>query len=469
MSYYSTCFMKKHSAFVKAGVFDGNIDVDIPMHVHPFLLKNCKEKEFENAYEEFLSYFSAIILLAKEVKVLSIVEDRCFKQLYELFKFKEMPNTGLGYAVQGGHGNGISGKLSLQLAQNAVEIVRSGMENPAIFSLLPLFEEGIGADRISDMTIAILQRRFYEFSARKAHELDLPTHFYSINARTETIELPVYKGKQLILIPDSILSDLPVSSDPAEIEAVSSYNRDLRSVVCKAIGISWRDYEHMAKGDLKKSLLSDTERLEQILRQVSNMKFIAYDFSHDKSLVYLPVYVQENWVKTYKMELTPPTEQTVIDVAMQLCSHFKKLIELHRMSRLLFNNGKPQRESFVQRLFYMTASLYCVTNNIDMSREVDAGCGALDFKFSSGGHKKVIIEIKLSSSPQLVHGLTSQLPIYMEAENVQDGIYMVMRMSAKDDKNLQKLQQAYYKMPSNPSRPRLLIIDAVPQPSASKA
>ena len=25
--------------------------------------------------------------------------------------------------------------------------------------------------------------------------------------------------------------------------------------------------------------------------------------------------------------------------------------------------------------------------------EVDAGCGALDFKFSSGGHKKVIIEI----------------------------------------------------------------------------
>ena len=461
--------MKKHSAFVKAGVFDGNMDVDIPMHVHPFLLKNCKEKEFENAYDEFLSYFSAIILLAKEVKVLSKTDDRCFKQLYELFKFKEMPNTGLGYAVQGGHGNGISGKLSLQLAKNAVEIVRSGMENPAIFSLLPLFEEGIGADRISDMTIAILRRRFYEFSARKAHELGLPTRFYTINAKTETIELPVYQGRQLVLIPDSILSDLPVASDPAEIEDVSSYNRDLRTIVCKAIGISWRDYEHMAKEDLKKSLLSDTARLEQILKQVSGMKFLPYDFSHDKSLVYLPVYVQENWIKAHKLDLIHPTEQNVIDVAMQLCTHFKKLIEVHRMSQLLFTDGKPQRESFVQRLFYMTSSMYCISNNIDMSREVDGGCGALDFKFSAGAHSKVIVEIKLSSSSQLIHGLTSQLPIYMEAENVQNGIYMVMRMSAKDDKNLKKLLQAYDKMPLGPSRPRLLVIDAVPRPSASKS
>ena len=157
MSYYSTYFGIKHSAFVDAGVFDGQIGQDVNMHINPLLLRNCKEPEFKNAYAEFLNYFNQIIVLAKRVEEISS-NDRCFRQILRLFQFKETHNSGLGYSAYGTHGTGISGMLSRQLAQNAVEIVRIGIEDPAIFTLLPIFEEGIGADRISDMTITILKK-----------------------------------------------------------------------------------------------------------------------------------------------------------------------------------------------------------------------------------------------------------------------------------------------------------------------
>jgi hypothetical protein len=52
MSYYSTYFGIKHSAFVDTGVFDGQIGQDVNMHINPLLLRNCEAPEFKNAYDE---------------------------------------------------------------------------------------------------------------------------------------------------------------------------------------------------------------------------------------------------------------------------------------------------------------------------------------------------------------------------------------------------------------------------------
>lgn len=468
MSYYSTHFGVKHSAFVGAGVFDGQIGEDASMHINPLMLRNCKEAEFDGAYEEFLAYFKPIMDLAKHVQNVTR-NDRCFRQICVRFQFKELPNTGLGYATNGSHGNGISGKLAQQLAINAIEIVRLGIEDPTIFALLPLFEEGIGADRISDMTISILYKRFLAYTARKAKELSLPTILFVNKTQQERYLLPHYKRKCMVLIPASILSDLPMASDPADIDHVSGYNSSLRKIICEAIGLTWKDYEDMHKSDLKRELLADAERLEGILSKVSVATFQPYDFTRDGKLKYLYPFIKENIIEPNPLKLPEVTERNVMDVVMQICTQFKDLIEVHHMSVLLYKDGKPQKEDVVQRLFYCIAISYCEANDIDINRESDSGCGELDFKFSVGAHKKVIIEVKLSGNNQLVHGLTTQLPIYMEAENTQEGIYMVMRMSPKDDNEIEKVIEAHDGMPERALKPRLLIIDAVPRPSASKA
>lgn len=468
MSYYSSYFRVKHSAFVDAGVFDGQIEQDVNMHINPLLMRNCREPEFQNAYDEFLDYFKKIIILAKQVKEFSR-NDRCFRQILRHFQFKEINNTGLGYSEHGTHGTGISGKLSQQLARNAVEIVRLGIEDPTIFTLLPIFEEGIGADRISDMTISILWKNFIAYTVRNAQELGLKTHPFLVEAKTKYVNLPVYKNNPIILVPAAILSNLPMASDPSEVVEVSTYNRNLRAIICKEIGLTFKDFEEMHKKDLKASLLSDSERLQSILNKVANTRLLPYDFSADRGLVYLPIFLKENYVLPNKLHLPVADENNILDIVSRICERFKELIEYNRMSTLLFSDGKPQNESVVQRIFYCTAILYCETNNIDINRESDPGCGELDFKFSSGAHKKVIVEIKLSSNKQLLHGLTTQLPIYMETEKAQDGILMIVRMSPKDDKLIERVIEEHNSIPECITKPKLLVIDGVPRPSASKA
>ena len=468
MSNYSTYFRVKHSAFVDAGVFDGQIGKDVNMHINPLLLRNCTVPEFENAYDEFLNYFKDIISLAKHVKELSTT-DRCFRQIIKLFQFKETHNSGLGYSVSGTRGTGISGALSRQLAKNAVEIVRIGIEDPAIFTLLPIFEEGIGADRISDMTITILKKNFIAYTVRVAQELGLKTASRLVDAKTNWGNLPVYKKEPIILVPAAILSNLPMALDKSEVDEVSAYNENLRSIICKEIGLSIQEYLEMSKKELRESLLSDVDRLKGILQHISRTRFVPYDFSSDRNLVYLLVSLKENYVSPNELTLPKAYENNVKDIVFTICERFKELIECNRMSTLLFSDGKPQNESVVQRIFYCTAILYCETNNIDINRESDPGCGELDFKFSSGAHKKVIVEIKLSSNKQLLHGLTTQLPIYMETEKAQDGILMIVRMSPKDDKLIERVIEEHNSIPECISKPKLLIIDGVPRPSASKA
>lgn len=468
MSNYSTYFRVKHSAFVDAGVFDGQIGKDVNMHINPLLLRNCTVPEFENAYDEFLNYFKDIISLAKHVKELSTT-DRCFRQIIKLFQFKETHNSGLGYSVSGTRGTGISGALSRQLAKNAVEIVRIGIEDPAIFTLLPIFEEGIGADRISDMTITILKNNFIAYTLRVAQELGLKTASRLVDAKTNLGNLPVYKKEPIILVPAAILSNLPMALDKSEVDEVSAYNENLRSIICKEIGLSIQEYLEMSKKELRESLLSDVDRLKGILQHISRTRFVPYDFSSDRNLVYLLVSLKENYVSPNELTLPKAYENNVKDIVFTICERFKELIEYNRMSTLLFSDGKPQNESVVQRIFYCTAILYCETNNIDINRESDPGCGELDFKFSSGAHKKVIVEIKLSSNKQLLHGLTTQLPIYMETEKAQDGILMIVRMSPKDDKLIERVIEEHNSIPECITKPKLLVIDGVPRPSASKA
>lgn len=76
------------------------------------------------------------------------------------FTFKEIPNTGLGFSKGNTKGRGISGALSIQLAHSAYTIINAGLEDPEIFGLMQLIEDNMAADRISDMTIAILQKHF---------------------------------------------------------------------------------------------------------------------------------------------------------------------------------------------------------------------------------------------------------------------------------------------------------------------
>ena len=302
---YSEYLKVDHEALLGKGVFDGALDVDSRLHVDPLLLKKCEIAEFEGAYDDFINYFNRFIDLVPLVRSRQTT-DRAFNAIYKNFHFKERANTGLGYSAHGTHGRGISGELSLQLANTAVDIINMGFTNPKVFALLPLFEDNIGADRISDMTIAILFGRFARYTQRVSAELKIQVKGFRYNG--DILGLPVYNKRPIIFVPMSILTDLPRAVDYDDIDRVSDYNERLKRKLAELIGLNWQEYQHFHKQQVKKTLFENPYYLNEILLRYNKLEGVSYDFETDEKEKYLQFRLQ-NMVNSHPLDLLQYIQQ----------------------------------------------------------------------------------------------------------------------------------------------------------------
>ncbi len=176
----------------------------------------------------------------------------------------------------------------------------------------------------------------------------------------------------------------------------------------------------------------------------------------------------EDFIRNHPLSLRiKETAEGINNLMSVLCNQFKVVIESNRMYKLLYNqDGSFKGEDAVQQLFFVMAVGYCKCFNIDMSRESDTGIGLLDFKFSRGYECKVVLEIKLASNPQLLHGEQVQLPAYMKAEETPSGVYMIIKTEQKDDTLCDKLMKKV--KVSEEDSLSIIIIDARSRLSASK-
>ena len=115
-------------------------------------------------------------------------------------------------------------------------------------------------------------------------------------------------------------------------------------------------------------------------------------------------------------------------------------------------------------MFQLCAITYINSQNLDMSCETNIGVGQEDIKISRG-KDKTILELKLSSNKDCVHGYEHQLPRYAEAEQTDNMIFCVFDLG--DPNMISKLIDLHNQAPENIVAPELVIIDAKPQKSAS--
>lgn len=467
--HYSNYFNVQHSEFVKVGVFDGLIEKDVQLHVDAMLLRNCKIPEFKDAYNKFLNYFNDIVSLTSGMNDLRI-KQRCYNEIIRRMNFPEIVSTGLGYSKSNTKGSGISGKLSKKLATSCIEIVQAGIKDPAFFTLLPFIEDGIGADRISDMTIHILLKEFLDYTQRVA--IDLGINCSNIKYKGVRYKLPLINNIHYLFVPQSLLAHLPIARNYDDITAVCDYNQEMRRKVCKAIGINMAEFEKMSKQTRKERILANSHLLNELLAYCKKIDVLGYDFVSDDLLLYADIKMTE-LVTKLPIKLTQFVTSDDIDVmgvTREIIKQYKMMIEDNHMYWLLYNdNHKFRNEKAAQLLFYMMAHSYCMANNIDLSRECDPGVGELDFKLSNGFHKKVLIEIKKASSSSLLPSYVRQLPAYEKAERTVNSFYLVIKDKPSTNANITKLQNKKLEMENQGKTfPEIVIIDAIEKPSASK-
>ena len=127
---------------------------------------------------------------------------------------------------------------------------------------------------------------------------------------------------------------------------------------------------------------------------------------------------------------------------------------------------KPERAP--QLLFFGIADTYCVVNNLDLSREINAGIGSLDFKISKGYYSKVNVEVKYSTNTHLVTGFTKQLPAYNKAEKTDTSVYLIIQ-TKNSHRNIDQIIKISNDKRRNKERvPEIIVIDGRKQLSASR-
>ncbi len=145
---------------------------------------------------------------------------------------------------------------------------------------------------------------------------------------------------------------------------------------------------------------------------------------------------KENLLNNAKYENMDVFFTTLID-SLHCC---QKDIRRHGAERLLWkktnkNVWKPVDEPDISRYVASFLSAYGASKNFDVTCESVAGVGSMDFYVVAPVGdvlRKIAIEAKKAESADLVKGITTQLPIYMERICTDYGIYLVYWLKSPD-------------------------------------
>jgi hypothetical protein len=210
------------------GIFDPILNIDTKLFIDPLLLEKSRHGLINTQATNELKYFyENIISLLEESKDKG---DFAYQSALNQLPKREVEGTCLGYGTNSISGRSISKSSKEKIINTASDIIRIGIKKPQLFIILPLFEEGIGSDTISDITTSAIQKTLFEFTLQTAKKLDIKTisHFHNGEA-IEIIRNPFRKKiSPILLLPQDILRKLPFATTWEEIEDAANANKNMR-------------------------------------------------------------------------------------------------------------------------------------------------------------------------------------------------------------------------------------------------
>jgi len=455
------------NVFETTGAFNAVVGVDRPFFLDPTLLEGNPIPEFQNAKIVLDRFFSEVLTL------IATMHPRAITRANQLMILREIRGVGIGYGARTDDGSAIGQRLARRLVHSAQQLLEMGVNDPAIFHLMGLFEEDFGADRISDATINILQSNIYAYTARVSSELGIECTREVRTLRThETFLLPEHPlgNKPLVLVPQSLLRDIPIAFTPEDIPEVAAYNDELRDNFNRLLAPVLAKTKRPTKGDIRAYLFENPERITALLGGYKSAHPHPYDFENDP--VGLQRWIDESAEAVREIPLEIPkevaTEAEVIDVVNSIVLAFKSFIETKGGWRGLYDNKNNRlHEEHTCLLFYAMALKYCNDSNIDISPQSNAGQGPVDFKLSRG-ISKVVVEVKLTSG-NVRQGYETQTVIYQTSEDAQYAYFVVMQVTNTSKALDDVIKQSEQEDEDEIKHPELVVIDGRPRESASKA
>lgn len=409
--------------FEKTNAFDIILNVDTKYFVDPAKIRECTIREFKEAGNKIETFFNTIILLLRKCRS---ENDVFWKKANQLLTFKEIKGTCLGYSTHNINGNSIGPELRTLILKTLKEIIDSGKDSPLIFELIVLFQDKIAADRISDLMTYILKDEIIEYTQRIAKDFNIELKDSIINKSHFFLPYNKYNNSYILLLPKQILSPLPIVYDFEDLDYVCQRNQEVKNTINEMVrDLLIEDYKNISKEQYKYVFTHNSDFADLLIDSYKNAEITEYDFKNDPS-------GESRWLDDARrntsgnlLQFTTVEKKDNEIVVKKICKNFKELIENNKLNELLYVEDKPRKESYAQLLFFGIADIYCESNNLSLNKETNNGRGPVDFKFADG-YKSILVEVKLTSNKKLIHGIETQLPIYMKQEKCDKAIYLVI-------------------------------------------
>lgn len=445
----------------KAGLLDPFLNADTKLFIDPLLLRHSGNplisgKGLATFRKRMKDIIDLLIATANN-------SGPAWTSALKLLDLHERRETCLGYGGRGTSGSSRPVSLKTKILTTARDIVNLGMKNPEIIGLMGILEEDVGPDTISDLTTNSIMPILEEITQKFCNTHSIPTKNFIIERVAYSLpENPHDPGHAFALVPKDILRELPVAADWSDIDRVVSHNAMLRDAVKATITDK--------KRALKSAALTSAKGFKRFFEDMLSEHFQGYDFSKDKRAIEALRKAITETSSKFPLKIDTPTETNAVElkrVVDLIVAQFKHLVEHNDLSRLLWDNSKPRSEKSSQLVFFGVADSYCKANNIDISPEVNAGGGPVDFKFSFGYKGRLLVEIKLSTGT-VEHGYRTQIAVYKTAAKTDEGLFLVINVGKLGQKGIKILATQKAQRKAGYRAADIVIVDATKKPSASK-
>ena len=425
--------------------FDPFLSIDTKLFVDPFLLYATESGPFVGSHSEVIAFFNTIFqMIAKSGGKTNSLH---WRSAANLALFPEVQELCLGYTGQGTAGSGSGKQLSEVIVEALWDAVKAGVKEITHFEEVRILREGIGADRISDITASIIRARLAAYTGQICQKHKVPTsatnyirgQFNPTTNRWDpsTFHLPVnpYSQKPILLVPRNYLRSLP-SIDPDDFwqYCYDNENETLRDEYSADIT------RHVDKKTIIAFARRHPEFRMGYLQHLETNPPSPYDFETDPRGLYQWYDTALAFCASHPLAISVSKPSDLVAAVKDMIDQFSRFVRDNKGWKLLWNdNGKAKSEEASQLLFLGTVIHYCRANDLDVSPETNIGRGPVDFKVSRGYSLRAHIEVKLAKNSKFWNGLQKQLPTYMKAEDVKIGHFLVVQQTDADSMRLKDI------------------------------
>lgn len=393
------------------------------------------------------------------------VKDTYFRAALDIFKFSEVNGICLGFGEKA-PGSGFGPKISKMVLETAYDIVKAGIEDPEFFQLLPLFQDNVGPDRLSDMIATLILPDIQAYTERVNQQLGITIDNYPDKLFNNGLLCNPAKGYEVLLLPTEILHKLPVAKSWEEIDSVIVENNTIRAMMNNEVAEHWTQWAATdRKYYLREKIFKDSENCKQVIEAYREEKLDAYNPEEQ-----IDYFLAKLWQRIEKSGISWLSKHKSREIdskaaSLEILNFFKNWVEYNRGWEVILSAGTQKREKIVQRVIHLSGIAYIQANNLSLSCEADEGRGPVDFKISRG-QDITVIEVKLSSNGQYMHGYDTQVEEYAKAEQTDNMIYVLVDVG--NPVKVKKLLDRYNRdIDEGKKVPEVIMIDSTSKESAS--